>query len=90
MSGSREYRVTPVREGDNVQLRMPKRRIPWDRIISLLLEGHEVFIECDRRAAHYIRRRIEARVGELVEAYPAIYDGAEGYVFKLTILGKFG
>jgi hypothetical protein len=86
-SGSREYKLYPLGPGDDVQLRV-RRRVPLERLVSLLLEGHEVFVECDRRMASYIRRRIESRIGELVEAYPSIYRGMEGYVFKVSLVGR--
>jgi len=86
-SRSREYELHPISPGDEVQLKV-RRHIPFERLISLLLEGHEVFIECDRRTAYYIRRRIEGRIGELVEAYPSIYRGMDGYVFKISLVGR--
>lgn len=84
---SREYKVIDV-TGEAVTLRV-RRRIPWDKIISLLLEGHEVFVDCDRRGAYYIRRQLERRLGELVEAYPSEFQGMTGYTFKLSIVQRF-
>ena len=83
-----EYEVHPLKPDDSVQLRV-RKRVPIDKIINLLLEGHEVFIECDRRTAYYIKRRISNELNTLVEAYPSIYRGAEGYVFKISIVRQF-
>ena len=84
---STEYELHPLKENDEVQLRV-RKRIPFDRLISLLLEGHEVFIECDRKTAYYIRKKVERRINELVEAYPSIYRGMEGYVFKVSLVSR--
>jgi len=80
-----EYEVHPLKPDDSVQLKI-RKRVPLDKIINLLLEGHEVFIECDRRTAHYIKRRISDELNTPVEAYPSIYKGVEGYVFKISIV----
>jgi len=84
-SSSREYKLHVLKPNDRVQLKT-RRKIPFQRLISLLLEGHEVFIECDRRIAHYIRKRIEREIDELVEAYPSYYRNMEGYTFKLSLV----
>jgi len=82
-----EYEVYDV-TGQHVQLRV-RRRVPWGKIISLLLEGHEVFIPCDRRTAYYIRKRVEREIGELIEAYPSSYRGMEGYTFKVSLVEQY-
>ena len=82
-----EYEVHVLKPTDDVQLKI-RRRVPLEKIISLLLEGHEVFIECDRRVAHYIRKRASSRIGIEVEAYPSIYKGMEGYVFKVSLVDQ--
>ena len=68
-----------------VEIRI-KRRFPYDKIISLLMNGDSVFLPIDRKAASYLRRQLERRIGELVEAYPAIYEGKEGYVFRFSMV----
>jgi len=80
-----EYEVHPLKPDDSVQLKI-RKRVPLGRIINLLLEGHEVFIDCDRRTAYYIKRRISDELNVQVEAYPSIYRGIEGYVFKISIV----
>jgi len=82
---SNEYRVYPVDPEEGAQLKI-RKKVPIDRIICLLLEGYEVFIECDRRTAHYIKRRISGELGVQVESYPSIYRGMDGYVFKISIV----
>ena len=75
------YKV--IEPGDIIRLRT--KRIPYKRIASLLLNGDEVFIVCERRRASYIRRKLENLVGELIEAYPCIYDeSVEGYSFRIS------
>jgi hypothetical protein len=85
---SNEYRVYPVDPDEGAQLKV-RKKVPIDRIICLLLEGYEVFIECDRRTAHYIKRRISGELGVHVESYPSIYRGMDGYVFKISIVKQF-
>lgn len=75
------YRVTD----EEVQIRV-RRSFPIKRIISLLLEGEEIFMPIDRKAASYIRKKVENEIGELIEAYPAIYKDMEGYVFKISLV----
>jgi len=82
---SRKYELHVLKPDDRIQLRV-RKKLPFKKLISLLLEGHEVFIECDRRIAYYIRKRIEKEIGELVETYPSVYKGMEGYTFKLSLV----
>jgi len=63
-----------------------RRRFPYDKIISLLMNGDTVFLPIDRKAASYLRRQLEKRIGELVEAYPAVYEGKEGYIFRFSLV----
>lgn len=63
-----------------------RRRFPYDKIISLLMNGDTVFLPIDRKAASYLRRQLEKRIGELVEAYPAVYEGKGGYVFRFSLV----
>ena len=81
------YEVYKVENDEMLRLRY-RRRVPWDKIISLLLEGHEVFIPCDRRTAYYVKKGIEKRIGEPVETYPSVYKDMEGYLFKISLVRK--
>jgi hypothetical protein len=87
VGGRQEYELHVLKPTDDVQLKI-RRRIPLEKIVSLLLEGHEVFIECDRRIAHYIRKRASSKIGIEVEAYPSVYKGMEGYVFKVSLVDQ--
>jgi len=80
----REVEVERVTDKE-VEIRV-RRRFPYDKIISLLMNGDTVFLPIDRKAASYLRRQLERRIGELVEAYPAIYEGKEGYVFRFSMV----
>ena len=80
----REVEVERVTDKE-VEIRV-RRRFPYDKIISLLMNGDTVFLPIDRKAASYLRRQLERRIGELVEAYPAVYEGKEGYVFKFSLV----
>jgi len=79
----RGYKV--IEPGDTIRLKT--KRIPYKTIASLLLNGDEVFIVCERRKASYIRRRLENLVGELIETYPCIYnESIEGYSFRISAI----
>jgi len=80
----REVEVERVTDKE-VEIRV-RRRFPYDKIISLLMNGDTVFLPIDRKAASYLRRQLERRIGELVEAYPAVYGGKEGYVFRFSLV----
>ena len=71
---------------DELPLLKPRKRVPYNEILKLLIEGHEIFIECDRRMAYYYKKQFEKRLGVEVVAYPAIYKKREGYVFRLSIV----
>ncbi len=86
-TGRGEYEVYRVEDSEMVRLKY-RRRVPWDKIISLILEGHDIFIPCDRRMAYYIRRNLERRIGELVEVYPSVYSSMDGYIFKMSLVHK--
>ena len=78
-----QYKV--ITSKDNIRLR-PKG-IPYAKIASLLLDGHEIFIPCERKKASYIRRKLEKLVCELIEAYPCIYgENTEGYSFRISVI----
>ena len=80
----REVEVEQVTDKE-LEIRV-RRRFPYDKIISLLMNGDTVFLPIDRKAASYLRRQLEKRIGELVEAYPAVYEGKEGYVFRFSLV----
>jgi hypothetical protein len=81
------YNIYPLKPDDEIQLRI-RKRIPFDRLISLLLEGHEVFMECDRRIAYYIKHKLEEKIGTSVEVYPSMYKGMKGYMFKVSLVDQ--
>jgi len=83
-----ETEVPVYRVEDDVQLRV-RRRFPYDKIISLLTEGEEVFLPIDRKSASYLRKQLENKLGELVEAYPAVYRGMQGYMFRFSLVRSF-
>lgn len=83
---SREYRVEKV-EGDAI-LKV-RKKVPWNKIKSLLIEGFEVFVECDRRTAYYIRKKLEKELKIQIESYPSLYKGMSGYVFKIALVHEF-
>jgi hypothetical protein len=81
------YPVYPV-EGKAIQIRS-KKRFDWSSIISLLLEGKEIFMEIDRRQAYYVRRKLEKKLDTMVEGYPSYMNGMEGYMFRMSIVKDF-
>jgi len=85
LSHSPEVVVHKVEKGKFLELKY-RRKFPYEKIISLLMEGHEVFLQIDRQAAYRIRKYVEKRIGELIEVYPSIYDGMDGYLFKCSFV----
>ncbi|MCD6361230.1 MAG: hypothetical protein J7M38_10230 [Armatimonadetes bacterium] len=79
-----EYWV--IDEDDELPFLKPRKRVPYNEILRLLIEGHEIFIECDRKMAYYYKKQFEKRLGIGVVAYPAIYKKKSGYVFRLSIV----
>lgn len=63
-----------------------KKRYPYKEILKLLLEGHEIFIETNRKTAYYIKRELEKRVNLKIDSYPAEYKKMKGYVFKISLI----
>lgn len=85
------YRVVKVENGNYLRLRIRQcRRIPYDEIVSLLVEGNEVFIPgMDRRVAHYVKKRLSHIIGTEVIAIPSEYRGEHGYAFRVSLIDKF-
>lgn len=85
------HEVIKVEEKNHLRLRVKSRkRVPYDEIISLLVEGHEVFIpEMSRTTANYVKRALSSKVGTKVEAYPSEMDGKLGYAFKISIVEEY-
>lgn len=87
----RTYRVIKLTPDKLIRLRTRvRRKVPYDQLISLLVEGHEVFVpDMDRRVASHVRRELSKRIGVEVESYPSELDGMNGYTFKLSIVDEY-
>lgn len=84
----KKIKVHEIKDNEDVELRT-KGKFPYKEIISKLFEGKAVFLaDLDRRQAYYIRREIEKRVGELVEASPVYYKNMSGYEFHFSVAEK--
>lgn len=86
------YQVKPVKSGDKVKLKT-RKKVPYKDIISLLIQGEDVFIDVDRKMSYYIKKQLNEALKSIspdfeIEAYPSIYedeDGEkEGYVYRLV------
>lgn len=88
MSIMSEHEVYPLGEGDTLELKVEakRKRVPYEKILRLLAEGHEVFIEVDRKMASYIRRRLEEKAGAEIEIFPSKFRHMEGYTFKFSLV----
>jgi len=83
------HKPIPVRDK---KIKLKKRKkFPYLDIISLLLQGEDVFLEINRKLAYYLKRRLNTMfeaLGYYIEAYPSIIEenGKElvGYVFRLA------
>jgi len=63
-----------------------RQRYPYKKILQLLLEGHEIFIEMNRKNAWYFKKELEKRTSLPIESYPAEYKGMKGYVFRISVV----
>jgi len=77
-----------VIEPDEYPRLMIKKRYPYNRIIQLLLEGHEIFIEMNRKNAWYFKQELQKRTSLPIESYPAQYKNMRGYVFRISLVRK--
>lgn len=86
-----EYKAIRLTSKDLVKLRVKRRRkIPYDEIISLLIEGYDVFIpEMNRKTASYLKRRLSEILRTEVLAFPSEFQGMNGYTFKISLIDKF-
>ena len=87
MSNTEEIKSYEIKEGEYVEARV-KGKFPYKRIIDILLSGNVVFLPINRKQAHYLRRSLEKKLGELVEAYPIFYKDMEGYEFHFSMADK--
>jgi hypothetical protein len=85
------YEVVKVDQDKALRLRTRvRRRVPYEQIIDLLVEGHEVFIpEMNRKTASYVKRVLSSMVGTAVDAIPSEMDGRTGYSFKVSIVEEY-
>jgi len=85
---SNEYEVIKIDRDDMVRLKVKvKRKVPYDKIIELMVEGHEVFIpDIDRRVAWHVKKRLSKMIGAEVIAYPSEFQGMSGYLFKISLV----
>ena len=85
------YQYIKVERDKYLRLRVRERKkVPYNSIIELLLEGHEVFMpELDRRMAYHIKKQLEKKIGLEVKAYPSTYDGMNGYLFKVSLIDEY-
>lgn len=87
---SEEYELVKVNGDTSLELKVrKKKKVPYNEIIKLLIEGYTVFIpEMNRRTASYVRRRLSEILETEVKAYPSILNNVHGYAFKISILDE--
>ena len=78
------YKVKPVTGRVKIK---PRRKVPYEEMITLLLAGYDVFVEnMDRRTAYYVKKKLSEYLGGYVEAFPAEYEGKHGYLFTCRFM----
>lgn len=87
MSNNKKIEAYEIKEGEYVEARI-KGNFPYKRIIEILLSGNAVFLPINRKQAHYLRRSLEKKMNELVEAYPIFFKDMEGYEFHFSMAEK--
>lgn len=85
---SKEHEFHIVEDNEYPMLKI-KQRYPYNRIIQLLLEGHEIFIELNRKSAYYFKKELQKKTGLPIESYPAYYKKMKGYVFRISLVREF-
>jgi hypothetical protein len=85
------YKPVKLNKEDVLRLRVrTRKRVPYDEVINLLVEGHEVFIaEMNRKTAGYVKKVISKRIGYQVDAYPSELMGQKGYTFKVSLVQQY-
>ena len=74
----------------NIVVRKPTRKtkkINYEEIAPLILDG-AVFLEIDRRAVWYAKKRLEEILNKKVKAIPSDYEGVKGYTFMISPEGE--
>jgi len=86
-----KYELVKLKEGDVARLRVrSKKYVPYDELVKLLVEGHEVFIpDMNRKTASYVRRALSRYIGCEVEAYPSEFQDRMGYAFKISLVDSY-
>jgi hypothetical protein len=66
-----------------------RKKVPYDEIAKLLLEGFHVFVpEMGKKTAYTVRKNLEKMIGGEVLSFPAEFEGKAGYVFILSLIYK--
>jgi len=81
--------IKVVKKGDKVEIKQ-RKRYPYVEILSLLLQGEDVFIKVNRKMAYHIKRRLNeglkmAGIEAEIDSIPSVYDGEEGYMFRMVM-----
>jgi hypothetical protein len=85
------YRPIPLTQEDSLRLRVrARRKVPYNELCELLVEGHEVFIpEMNKNTAFRARKILSKMLGCEVQAYPSELKGQSGYTFKVSLVQEY-
>lgn len=85
------YSVIKLTQNDVLKLKVrARKKVPYEEIIRLLVEGYEVFIpDMNRKTASYVKRVLSNKVGVPVECFPSVLGDMNGYTFKLSIIQEY-
>jgi hypothetical protein len=87
---SASYDVIKVEGGEYCRLKVRRKRIPFNLILELLCEGHEIFIpDMNRKTAHYLKNKISNAIGSEIICFPSEYQGKSGYTFKISVVSEY-
>lgn len=88
-----EHEVYELGKDSLVELKM-KKKFPYPKMLDILTAGNTFFIAVERRSAAYVRKKLEAELGELIETTFSVYttpegEKLEGYVFSFGMVSDY-
>ena len=87
---STSYEVIKLDPGNYCRLKTNRKSIPFNEILNLLCEGHEIFIpEMNRKTAYYLKNKISRALDTEILSIPSEYQGRSGYTFRVSIVSDY-
>ena len=91
---TREHKIYELNEDDKIEMRINKK-YPFDKMADVIASGGSFFIpDITAKSAGYVRRKLEAKFGTLVDGALSYYtspegERLEGFTFSLSIAKEY-